>query len=223
MNSIDMAVPGKKYRMLTLIREERMEPSRNRGWVCHCDCGKETKQSEYNIVRGIVVSCGCHKNRMSGLRGHLHNRRHGMTSSAAYSVWRHMRARCEDRAHKSYSRYGARGIAVCDRWEKFENFLSDMGMPPPGMSIERIDNDGDYCKENCRWATPSEQANNTSNTRRFTIDGVTRTATEWSKSPVCKVRYDTFMARVRDGWDPSDALTIAARKKSPARVMEVVK
>lgn len=91
-----------------------------------------------------------------------------------------MKSRCLNKNKKSYSDYGGRGIKVCDRWMKFENFLEDMGERPAGMSLDRIDNNGNYCKENCRWATNHQQANNKRSNRLVTFHGVTKSASEWA-------------------------------------------
>jgi hypothetical protein len=97
-------------------------------------------------------------------------------------TWVGMIARCENKNHISYSRYGGRGIYVCERWKSsFENFVFDMGNKPNGMSLDRINNDGEYSKENCRWATSKEQADNRSTTRLITIGGITDSLSGWAK------------------------------------------
>lgn len=93
--------------------------------------------------------------------------------SKIYRVWCGMRERCNNKAHKGYSRYGGRGIFVCERWNSFANFLEDMGLPPEGYTLDRIDNDGPYCKENCRWATYFTQAANRSNNVFVALHGET--------------------------------------------------
>lgn len=96
-------------------------------------------------------------------------------------TWRQMKKRCLNPKCKAYPNYGGRGIAVCDRWMVFENFLEDMGHPPEGMTLERIDNDGNYCPENCKWATMQEQAYNKRPHKKITINGKKRTVSYWAR------------------------------------------
>lgn len=115
-----------------------------------------------------------------------------------------MLRRCNDKKNFGYRWYGARGITVCDRWKIFENFLEDMGQRPPGKTLDRIDNDGPYSKENCRWATSYEQNNNSRNCRMITFNGVTKNATQWGKITGVEGRRISF--RISVGWDVERAL-----------------
>ena len=114
---------------------------------------------------------------------HAHKKRHGYFGTKVYEVWHSMKRRCTKPGDKGYQNYGGRGIKVCVRWMKFENFLADMGEPPAGMSLDRINNDGDYCPENCRWTTPKVQSNNRrpGNVHVLTFNGETMNASDWAK------------------------------------------
>lgn len=108
--------------------------------------------------------------------------KHGKEGSRLYSIWRNMKLRCLNPNHDNYHRYGGRGIKLCKRWHKFENFLSDMGEPPSDKhSIDRLDNNGNYTPENTRWATHIEQCRNRSANVKLTIRGTTKTAKEWAE------------------------------------------
>jgi hypothetical protein len=132
----------------------------NRKVRARCRCGNEFDVLLSNLKRGNTKSCGCWKAEWGRIRGKS-NTRHGMSASVAYKTWQSIRRRCYNENHPDYRYWGARGIKVCQRWrDSFENFYADMGDPPPGKSIDRIDNDGDYAPENCRWATASQQQRN---------------------------------------------------------------
>ncbi len=131
--------------------------------------------------------------------------RHGMRRTRIYRIWSAMKNRCFNPKNKDYPRYGGRGIAVCERWLKFENFLADMGERPLSMSIDRIDNDGNYEPGNCRWATRMEQQNNQRKNRFFVLNGVTKTLSEWASC--LGINRNTLQTRFQRGWPAERALS----------------
>jgi len=133
-------------------------------WLCLCDCGQLSTVISNNLRSGGTVSCGCAQKLIASATSavtalhHGHHRRN--KRSPTYISWQDMRQRCNYPKAVWYENYGGRGITVCDRWDRFENFLADMGVRPEGMTIDRKENDLGYFKENCKWSTPKEQANN---------------------------------------------------------------
>lgn len=172
-------------------------------WHCLCDCGGRSIVFASNLSRGVTTSCGCFMRefRESGATG----RTHGKSKATTYNTWRHMRARCSKPTHEAYANYGGRGIAVCARWSSFENFYTDMGECPPGASLDRIDVNGDYSPDNCRWATPVIQARNMRSNKVLAFNGESKCLSEWCESlALC---YRTVNTRLLRGWSVERALT----------------
>ena len=137
---------------------------------------------------------------------------YGMSRTPEHQAWDNMKRRCFNPNHKKYPNWGGRGISVCDRWLNFENFLADMGSrPSTKYSLDRIDNDGDYCFENCRWATKAEQQNNTRYNRLITIDDVTLTIAQWSE----KMGYGKTIIprRLYRGWSEYKAVMTPVKQR----------
>lgn len=140
----------------------------------------------------------------------------GMTSRSEYRIWVGMRVRCRDKNNREFHNYGGRGITVCDRWMSFENFLADMGPRPDGTTLDRVDADGSYCPENCRWADVHQQQRNRRNNHAVTAFGETKLLVEWTEDPRCKVTFGVLRQRlVKQGWSPEKAIATEVRKKLP--------
>ena len=159
-------IKDKKYGRLTVIEYAGTDKHRQALWKCKCDCGAKAVIAGTSLRRGLTRSCGClHKeaSKKPNRKTHGHaapDKRRTRT----YNIWNNMKQRCINPAASGYVNYGGRGIKVCERWMKFENFLADMGECPPNLTIDRINNDGDYEPNNCRWITRQEQ--NASGRRR---------------------------------------------------------
>ncbi len=163
---------GLRFGQLDVIRQLEVSPFPGQAaWICKCDCGCTFVTTGGQLKRGSVKSCGCLRRKMlhAGMQ-----RTHGMSKTALYRVWAGMINRCHNSNQPHYERYGGRGIFVCDEWRNsFEAFFNDMGERPTGptgkpYTIERIDNDGPYCKENCKWIPHTMQSRNQRKRRKRT-------------------------------------------------------
>lgn len=182
-------------------------------WLCQCDCGNTTCATTGRLNFGHTRSCGC----LQRERASQAKFKHGLSNSRLQIVWSGMKARCYYPPHKQFSDYGGRGITVCERWRNsFVNFFADMGECPKGMSIERIDNNGNYEPGNCRWATQREQCANTRRTRNLTFRGETMCVSAWARR-LGFPRPCAIISRLNNNWPIDKALTTPVKMKRPAR------
>lgn len=181
-------------------RADKRPGSRVLYWKCKCDCGSIKRVRHYSLLYGLSRSCGCLKRESLSSRTF----RHGQINTRAYNTWRGMKGRCTNQKDSAYSRYGARGITVCDEWRRFEGFVADMGQPPSARhTLDRIDNNKGYFKANCRWADPKTQARNQ---RKFTTKGIvsvryqgeTLPLVDWAERTGIKIHV--LRTRLKLGW-----------------------
>lgn len=199
---------GEKFNRLTVLSDAPNRPGNsNRRVTARCDCGTVKDYVLSEVRLGKTKSCGCIHHEGDPYRKHGHTS--GRKFSPEYYSWSSMMTRCTNPKHAKYADYGGRGISVCARWMKFENFLADMGPRPAGKTIERKESDGNYEPSNCIWATRQRQSNNT---RRNTIiehGGRQQTVSEWADE--IGLPYNTLLARLhRLKWPIERALTTPA-------------
>lgn len=163
---------------LIFTRWEVIQKSIKHGhWDCKCVCGTEKSLLKHDLVKGVTKSCGCLKNELFGNLV----RKHGLCGTPTYNTWKAMIQRCTNPKTIGAKYYIQKGITVCDRWKKFENFLEDMGIRPEGKTLDRKDGKLGYSKDNCKWATPKEQSSH--------LEGVGR------NNP----KYDYALQKMKDG------------------------
>jgi len=180
-------------------------------WECRCDCGTIRVVQEYDLKNKEGQTCGCLKNKGKPKKikiTHKINELHGMSSWPEHKVWRNMKGRCYNRNDQAFADYGGRGIEVCESWRNsFTNFITDMGRRPSSdYSIDRIDNDKNYEKGNCKWSTHSQQAGNRRKKRILTFDGKSLTLAQLAR--IAGIKYNKLLQRLNENWPSKPAAIV---------------
>lgn len=196
---------GNRYGRLVVVGRAKNSATNHVMWNCVCDCGGKTITSANTLRQGQSKSCGCLMKELLSKR----SKTHGKSKTKQYSIWRSMLRRCYDKSCKYYSYYGGRGITVCKRWRvSYQNFLDDMGdRPSDGHSIDRVNNNGNYTKKNCRWATRFEQHANTRRSTLLTYGEVTMCIRAWERH--LGLSYGLLRRRLSRGEKPPHAFRLA--------------
>lgn len=190
---------GKRFGNLTVLYDTGIRTkSGHVYWMCKCDCGNLTSVQGKHLISGNIKSCGCKHFEAC--------KTHGKTNTRLYHIWCTMKARCIRKTDHKYNRYGGRGIKICDEWMNFEpfyNWAMSNGYNE-NLSIDRIDNNGNYEPSNCRWATPVQQANNRSENRIIEYKGEKMTVSDASRK--YNVPYRLLYGRIHRGWGANRAI-----------------
>lgn len=196
---------GRKFGKLTALNYSYNPKNQRSYWLCLCECGNIKLVQAVYLSNGHTKSCGCLRGEASVKHGHTRHGRHTPT----WHTWGSMVKRCTNPNSKDYPDYGGRGIGVCERWLDFSKFVEDMGVKPTGLTLGRIKNEEGYSKDNCRWETAEEQANNKRNNHRIEINGKTKTASQWARE--FGLQPDLVFLRIRRGWSAFEAVTTPVR------------
>lgn len=215
---------GKNYGRLTVIKQGAgkrygLESRLIVTWQCQCECGNLIDTSSSGLRSGGTTSCGClrRENLMKAIT--THNKTKDKTTGKVtkeYRTWQNMKARCENPNNRKYALYGGRAIKICERWREFANFVEDMGYAPSDKhSIDRIDNNGNYCPSNCKWSDQKTQINNRRNTSFIEYKGERLCTSDWSARTGVPIK--NIAIRIRMGWDVERALFLLPRKRIKAK------
>ena len=176
-------------------------------WLCKCDCGNEKIINGNSLKRGLTKSCGCLNRELLSLRS-----KHGMFGTRIYGIWSSIKQRCFNKNAEKYKIYGGRGITMCEEWKDFKVFYewSKNNGYEDDLTIDRIDSNGNYCPENCKWSTQREQQNNRRNNHLITYNGKTQTIAQWSR----ELNFKPYLLylRFKNNWSIERAFTTPVRE-----------
>jgi len=194
---------GQRFGRLKVVSFSHKDKSKKHSFFfCKCDCGNEKVVCSDNLKKGDTKSCGCLQKELTGKRFTTH----GMSRSSIYHRWQNMVNRCLKNSDPAYKNYGGRGITVCDRWLKFENFYEDTKKGyKKDLTLDRINNNENYEKSNCCWATRKEQQQNTRRTIKIEYKNQKMCLKDWSKK--LGIKYECLWYRLNNGWDIERAFT----------------
>ena len=191
-------------------------------WNCICDCGVARTVRRDHLVSGKSKSCGCLQREVVASIVGLASTTHGLARQgkvvSEFWIWSHMKQRCSNPNNEYYADYGGRGIEVCERWQKFENFYSDMGQRPSGLTLERKNVNEGYSLDNCIWASRAQQARNKRTSHFITFNGRTQVITDWASE--VGLSHQTIGDRLRAGWSVEDALTRPSGKRKILQIAD---
>lgn len=210
MKVIDLT--GQRFGRLTVLERCGTSKDGQKVYLCVCDCGKRKEVKSGNLRSGNVKSCGCLASELISKRNTEKNTTHGGCGTRLYKIWCEMRHRCSYQKAINWHLYGGRGISVCSEWQGSFEAFRDWALAngyTDDLQLDRIDNDGNYCPTNCKWSTRKEQGNNRRTCIYVTIDGTTKTVSDWCAQT--GVNRSTAYGRISRGWEPAKAVTEGGR------------
>lgn len=212
-------ITGQKFGRL-IAKTFAYRNGRDYYWKFLCDCGEQKIVKRYSVTSGHTRSCGCLSREIAVEHGRKQFRKHGMKGEPLYCVWEKMRQRCNSPSSNGYERWGGRGIKICPRWNEFQNFFEDMNgsyqihnkqYGGRNTQLDRIDNNGHYSPENCRWATAAEQARNRRSNIVLELDGRKMCLTDWARE--LNMNFGALRRRIyKWHWPIEKALTTPPKR-----------
>jgi hypothetical protein len=198
---------GKRFERWTVIGLSNKQYRQMSMWTCRCDCGVVRDIIGNNLTRGISKSCGCLKIERTKKAKTTHGDTRNHKIARLYTIWQGMKERCEKPSQKMYCYYGGKGIKVCESWKNYEEFKkwAMANGYAENLTIDRIDESGNYEPSNCRWVTQTEQVRNNSHNVVIEINGVKKCLSEWCE--IYNMPYKTVISRIRRDWEPKKAIT----------------